>query len=285
MKKTALISVLFFLIILEGMGQTKKIFHKSHSGLPGTMELDEKNTFGPGMAPVRYSTPESRIKLNYLEVDQSGYLFPKVQLDTAKKVMRFFDTRDSLIGCERNYEEYLSHGSLVFDVVTQEFWVYQNYAQRASGKQVSSQLFILISDSVSKWLDTRGWIRNSRSFIRDGNNHRILMTYPTLNYTVTSKLKPELVNPRISYPIVKGNEVLKEEKKERKKTKQKTIEPNIRTEENKEDMVGFSGNENTPPTSRWLIWMGIFFFGFSAFMFLGIKQIVREEITKSNLNK
>jgi hypothetical protein len=39
----------------------------------------------------------------------------------------------------------------------------------------------------------------------------------------------------------------------------------------------------TPPFNLWLVWMGIFFFVFSIFMFLGVKQIVKEEINNLNL--
>ena len=196
MKQKALIMILFLFMMTKGMGQTKKIFHKSHSGSPGTMLLDDKNNFGPGMAPVRYQTPESRIQLSYLSLEGSSHRYPKVQLDTVNKTMRFFDTKDSLIGCDRNYREYLQHGSLVFDVLTQEFWVYQNYSLVSEVRQVAAQRFFIISDSVKHWQEDKRWIRSSNSFIRDGNNHRILMTYPMLEYTKTSQLKPELVNPQ-----------------------------------------------------------------------------------------
>jgi len=289
MKQKALIMILFLFMMTNGMGQTKKIFHKSHSGSPGTMLLDDKNNFGPGMAPVRYQTPESRIQLSYLSLEGSSHRYPKVLLDTVNKTMRFFDTKDSLIGCDRNYREYLQHGSLVFDVLTQEFWVYQNYSLVSEVRQVAAQRFFIISDSVKHWQEDKRWIRSSNSFIRDGNNHRILMTYPMLEYTKTSQLKPELVNPRISYPILKGEKVVEEEKKARKKAKSSIREERKKSVDNKkaekEERIAVPMGNKIPPMGTWLIWMGIFFFGFSAFIFLGIKQIVKEEVTKMKYKK
>ena len=282
MKKT---TFLLMLISSVTFGQTKKIFHKSHSGKPGTIFLDEKNNFGPGMAPVRYRTPESNIKLNYIKTNY--HVYPKVILDTANKTMRFHDTKDSLIGCDRDYREYLNHGSLVFDVVTSEFWVYQLYFIRWDKSQARAARFLAVSDSLLHWETNPRFIRNSNNFIRDGNNYRILMTYPILNYSITSNLKPELINPKESFPIIIGDKIKKKEKKKRKLILEENQLEKDKIQENndqkKQDELVLLSKPKTPPFDLWLVWMGIFFFVFSIFMFLGVKQIVKEEINNLNL--
>jgi hypothetical protein len=282
MKKT---TFLLMLISFVTFGQTKKIFHKSHSGKPGTIFLDEKNNFGPGMAPVRYRTPESNIQLNYIKTD--NHFYPKVILDTINKTMLFHDTKDSLIGCDRDYREYLNHGSLVFDLVTSEFWVYQLYFFRWDKKQVRTARFLSVSDSLLHWETNPRFMRNSNNFIRDGNNFRILMKYPILDYTITSNLKPELINPKESFPIIIGDKIKKKEKKKSKllleEIRLKTDKMKKNNYQQKEDELVLLPKPTTPPFNLWLVWMGIFFFVFSIFMFLGVKQIVKEEINNLNL--
>ena len=282
MKKT---TFLLMLISSVTFGQTKKIFHKNHSGKPGTIFLDEKNNFGPGMAPVRYRTPESNIKLNYIKTNY--HVYPKVILDTANKTMRFHDTKDSLIGCDRDYREYLNHGSLVFDVVTSEFWVYQLYFIRWDKSQARAARFLAVSDSLLHWETNPRFIRNSNNFIRDGNNYRILMTYPILDYSITRNLKPELINPKESFPIIIGDKIKKKEKKKRKLLLEENQLEKDKIQENndqkKQDELVLLSKSKTPPFDLWLVWMGIFFFVFSIFMFLGVKQIVKEEINNLNL--
>ena len=286
MKKTALFTCLLVFVISTGVGQTKKIFHKSHSGSTFSILLDERNNFGPGMAPVRYQTPESPIRLSYL--DRSRFSYPKVLLDTIKKTMKFFDKNDSLIGCERDYREYLNHGSVVFDVSTAEFWVYQLYFFDWDKKQSRASRFLLVSDSISRWELQENAIRKSTSFIRDGNNFRILMSYPMLGHTITSNLKPELVNPPKSYPIKVG---YKQKEKERKskpifaKEEKKKREIDDKDKKDNREEITIISTPKTPTFTRWLIWMGIFFFAFSAFIFLGVKHIVKDELNSMNFKK
>ena len=156
MKKTTLYLLIFitFFNSFDGFSQTKKIFHKSHSGSVGSLFMDEKNDFGPGMAPVRYSTPESSIKLNYV-ISRTNY-YPIVSLDTSGNTMRFFDIKDSLIGCDRDYDEYLTHGNMVYDAVSNQFWVYQNYFYVNETQQITTKRWIMISDSIDMWASNLG---------------------------------------------------------------------------------------------------------------------------------
>ncbi len=279
MKKTTL---LLLLITSLSWGQTKKIFHKSHSGKSGTMFMDKSNSYGPGMAPVRYQTPESSIKLNYLI--SGTHRYPLVTLDTASKTMRFFDLKDSLIGCDRDYREYLNHGAIVYDIVSKEFWVYQHY-----NTKVNTQLFLTISDSVQVWEQKKNYIRDSRSFIRDGNNARIIMTYPILDHTLTRQLvQPAL--PKKSYPIIIKNDLEKAEKKAEKETKKKhrKSERKVKKEQSKTDSeTDESEKEFIPilalpssPNSTIIRWVIFALLGFSIFIFMGVKRIVNEEVSK-----
>ncbi len=283
MKKTTL---LLLLITSFSFGQTKKIFHKSHSGSSSTMFLDANNNFGPGMAPVRYRTPESPIKLNYVISSKNQY--PIVSLDTANKMMRFYDLQDSLIGCDRNYTEYLSHGSMVYDVVSKEFWVYQLYFYPTQQKQIRVQRWFSISDSLNSWEAKPNFIRRRNAFIRDGKNKRIIMSYPLLDHRITSLLHPTMFAKTESFPVQVSEEVEREEKKmtrkeKRIKRKQARKNKRIKEEPNKDnEEIIFGISSPKPPTGSWLIWLGIFFFGFSIFIFVGIKQIVKEELGKIN---
>jgi hypothetical protein len=259
MKKTTLLFMLFTSLT---WGQTKKIFHKSHSGKPGTISLDRTNNYGPGMAPVRYRTPESNIRLNY--VISGNYNYPIVSLDTATKTMRFFDLNDSLIGCDRNFTEYLSHGYMVYDEVTKGFWVYQVYYYPKPTKQTTVNRWLKITDSLANWEEKKNLIPTSNSFIRDGNNHRILMSYPTLDHRLTSLLYPGMFEPVESFPIQVSEKVEKEKKKlapKQKKAERKHKRINEEINQKKEEII-FSISAPKPPSNNWLIWMGISFFGF-----------------------
>lgn len=269
----------------NSLAQTKKIFHKSHSGKSGTLFLDTKNNHGPGMAMVRYDTPESHIQLNYI---QSGnYNYPKVMLDTANKTMRFFDTKDSLIGCDRDYREYLRQGSLVFDVTTKEYWMYQAITLNEKKQRTLVNRFLSVSDSVASWQANENNIYHKNDFIRDGNNHRILMSYPIIHAQKSIDLSSELFAPAIPSPIDSSKkdtiEMEQPPSKEKLVVKQKGKKnrqnDNIEQKEKKEELV-VPVLPNSPPFNKWLVWMGIFFFGFSAFLFLGVKHIVKEEVTK-----
>lgn len=231
-KMKKLILLITLLYSFYSGAQTKKIFHKSHSGKSATLFLDGKNNFGPGMAPVRYRTPISPIKLNYAVTQNFEY--PLVRLDTAKKTMRFFDLNDSLLGCDRNYKEYVGHGNIVFDVITNEFYVYQKYFKLANVKTwVNTGVFLIISDSIEAWEKRKNYIRLKSSFIRDGNNHRILMNYPKLDITLTCSLKfypPEILEETPRILINKNIEkrdrkLLKEEKKRVSKLKKNRLNP------------------------------------------------------------
>ena len=281
MKKTTLL--LLFISSLT-FGQTKKIFHKSHSGKSGTIFLDDKNNFGPGMAPVRYRTPVSAIKLNYVISGKNHY--PIVSLDTINKVMRFYDLKDSLIGCDRNYTEYLSHGSMIYDVISKEFWVYQLYFYTTPKKQIRVQRWLPITDSLNSWESNPKLIRKRNSFIRDVENKRILMSYPILDYLLTSHLHPTMFKEVESFPIEVSEEAEREEKKmtrkeKRKKRREARKQKRVKKEsESETEEIMFGITHPNPPTNNWLIWLGIFFFGFSIFIFLGVKQIVKEEVGK-----
>ena len=279
MKKTTL---LFLLITSLSWGQTKKIFHKSHSGKAGTMFMDMSNSYGQGMAPVRYQTPESSIKLNYLI--SGKYRYPLVTLDTAAKTMRFFDLKDSLIGCDRDYREYLHHGAIVYDIVSKEFWVYQYY-----NTKVNTQLFLTISDSIQVWEQKKRYIRHSSSFIRDGNNARIIMSYPILDYTLTRQLV-QPVSPKKSFPIITENDLEKSErrvekeikKKQRKsdrKAKKKESELDPETDEIQNEFIPVLSIPSSPNSTiiRWVVFALL---GFSIFIFMGVKRIVNEEVSK-----
>lgn len=274
------ITLLFLLMSALTFSQTKKIFHKSHSGKAGTLFLDTKNNFGPGMAPVRYRTPESTIKLNYV-ISMENY-YPIVRLDTAKKVMKFYDLKDSLIGCNRKYTEYLSHGAMVYDEVSKEFWVYQLYFYHPPKKQIRVQRFLSVTDSLNSWESKSRLIGKRNSFIRDGENKRILMSYPVLNHRLTSLLHPVMFEKLQSFPVQVSEEVEKKEKKmTRKEKKQKRKNNQIKEEPSEETEQLFMGISNPkPPSNNWLMWLGMFFFGFSIFIFLGVKQIVKEEVGK-----
>ena len=279
MKKLILLTLFFGSVITYS--QTKKIFHKSHSGKSGTMFMDKSNSYGPGMAPVRYQTPESSIKLNYLISGKHRY--PIVTLDTAGKTMRFFDLKDSLIGCDRDYREYLQHGAIVYDIVSKEFWVFQHYTTK-----VNTQLFLTISDSIHIWEQQKNYIKQSRSFIRDGNNARIIMSYPILDHTLTRQLvQPAL--PKKSYPIIIEENIEESEKKFDKEIKRKLRrERKVTKKESKLDSeTDENENEFTPtlaipssPNSTIIRWVVFALLGFSIFIFIGVKRIVNEEVSK-----
>ena len=275
MKKT----ILLICLLSAGItfGQTKKIFHKSHSGKSGTMFMDSKNNFGPGMAPVRYRTPESPIKLNKIVTDKHEY--PMVEIDTIKKVMKFIDLNDSIIGCNRDYNEYLSHGDLVFDNKTNEFYAYHAFANRKP-----TRIFIKVSDSISIWEKRENAIRRRNAFIRDGNNFRIIMHYPHLNYAIASNLikppKPEL---QITPPVVPNTtdkNKKKDEKKKSPKTKPLRPQPIALAAEKEENDDAFLATIPSGNDTFTLRWIGLFLFVFSVFIFMGVKRIVAEEISK-----
>lgn len=283
MKKTTL---LFMLLTSFSWGQTKKIFHKSHSGKSGTMFLDASNNCGPGEAPVRYQTPESDIQLNYLV--SGTHQYPIVKLDTTNKTMRFFDLKDSLLGCNRDYREYLNHGAIVYDIVSREYWAFQNYKTTEYATQSTKKLLI-ISDSIAVWEAKANYIRFVRSFIRDGNNARIIMSYPMLDHTITCQLS-EPKGPVKSYPIIVSEEAKKEdmqrenssnkkqqrkEKKHRKKAAKIELQENENEEELSPIVSVFSG-----PNSSLIRWIIFLLLAFSIFIFIGVQRIVMEEVSK-----
>lgn len=270
--------LILILISTVTYGQTKKIFHKSHSGAVGTLFLDDKNNFGPGMAPVRYRTPESKIKLNYLL--SGGQRYPLVMLDTISKTMRFFDLKDSLIGCDRDYREYLNHGALVYDIKTNHFFVYQRY-----NLKVNTRKFLVVTDSIDVW-ESRKYIRQSRSFIRDGNNHRIIMTYPILNHLVTKELIESPYQYTESFPVVVDEKLEKKERgitrKERRKERKKARKKKREKIEEKDEMELVPVFDTPAPTqgSSLIRWMIFSLLAFALFIFIGVKRIVKEEVAK-----
>lgn len=284
MKKSLLF--IFLLISAYGYSQTKKIFHKSHSGKSATLFMDANNNFGPGMAPVRYQTPVSPIKLNYALTQAHEY--PLVRLDTVKKTMRFFDMKDSLLGCDRNYKEYISHGDIVFDVITNEFYVYQRYFKSEGVKPwINTEKFLPITDSIETWEKKKNYIRSRRHFIRDGNNARILMTYPRLDNTLTYSLKyfaPDILQE--AQPIIINKNIektdkkfLKEERRRVKKLDKKQVDTKPREEEN---FVPVITNFPTSKSNYLLRWITLILLVFSLFIFVGVQRIVKDELTKTN---
>lgn len=260
-------------------GQTRKIFHKSHSGAAETLFLDDKNHFGPGMAPVRYRTPESKIKLNYLLTGDQRY--PLVLLDTISKTMRFFDLKDSLIGCDRDYREYLKHGALVYDIKTNHFFVYQRY-----NLKVNTRIFLVVTDSIDVW-ESKKYIRQSRSFIRDGNNHRIIMTYPILNHLLTKELIESPYQYTKSFPVVVDEKLGKKERgvsrKERRMERKEARKKKRKKAKVENDEMEFVPILNSPPPtqgSSLIRWMIFALLAFALFIFIGVKRIVKEEVAK-----
>jgi hypothetical protein len=282
MKKSLLIIILLY--SFYSVAQTKKIFHKSHSGKSFTLFMDAKNNFGPGMAPVRYRTPVSSIKLNYAVTQNNEY--PLVRLDTVKKTMRFFDLKDSLLGCDRNYKEYIGHGDIVFDVITNEFYVYQSHFQsKINPTYFKTEQFLPITDSIAVWEIRKNHIRTRRHFIRDGNNHRILMSYPNLDNRLTYTLiynAPELLQDAQSITVDKNIEradrkLMKEEKKRVKRLKKKQAETKSDDEEN---FVLVPTNFPAQKSNYLLRWMTLILLVFSLFIFVGVQRIVKDELDK-----
>ena len=282
MKKSLLI--LSFLLAFYSFSQTKKIFHKSHSGKSNSLFLDGNNNFGPGMAPVRYRTPISPIKLNYAVTLSHEY--PLVRLDTVKKTMRFFDLKDSLLGCDRNYKEYLEHGDIVFDVLTNEFYVFQKYFKSEGVKPwINTEQFLPISDSIDAWEKKGNYIRTRRHYIRDGNNNRILMTYPRLDNTITYSLQiiePVIFQDAQKILINKNIEKADEEliKIEKVRVKKQEIKLQKTEEKQEEITVPISVNFPAQKSNYLLRWMTLILLVFSLFIFVGVQRIVKDELDK-----
>jgi hypothetical protein len=283
MKKSILLITLLY--SFYSCAQTKKIFHKSHSGKSSTLFMDAKNNFGPGMAPVRYRTPISPIKLNYAVTQNNEY--PLVKLDTVKKTMRFFDFKDSLLGCDRNYKEYITHGDIIFDIITNEFYVYQTYFKTEQNPNyIKTEHFLPISDSIPVWENRTNTIRTRRHFIRDGNNHRILMAYPQLNNRLTYTLQyyaPEILQD--AQPILIDNDLektdeklLKEEKRRVRKLEKKEIKFKQKEEGN---AVLISPNFPLNKSNYLLRWLSLILLVFSLFIFVGVQRIVKDELNQN----
>jgi len=283
MKNSLLLLILLY--SFNSFAQTKKIFHKSHSGKSSTLFMDGNNNFGPGMAPVRYRTPISPIKLNYILTVNHEY--PLVKLDTVKKTMRFFDLKDSLLGCDRNYKEYITHGDIVFDIITNEFYVYQTYFKTEQNPSyIKTEQFLPISDSIPTWENRTNIIRPRRHFIRDGNNHRILMTYPQLNNKLTYTLKyyaPEILQDVQPILIDKDLEktdkkLLKEEKRRVRKLEKEEIKSKQKEEGN---AVPISLNFPSNKSNYLLRWISLILLVFSLFIFVGVQRIVKDELNQN----
>lgn len=283
MKKSILLITLLY--SFYSCAQTKKIFHKSHSGKSSTLFMDAKNNFGPGMAPVRYRTPISPIKLNYAVTQNNEY--PLVKLDTVKKTMRFFDLKDSLLGCDRNYKEYITHGDIIFDIITNEFYVYQTYFKTEQNPNyIKTEHFLPISDSIPVWENRTNTIRTRRHFIRDGNNHRILMAYPQLNNRLTYMLQycaPETLQDAqpilIDKDLKKTDEkLLKEEKRRVRKLEKKEIKFKQKEEGN---AVLISPNFPLNKSNYLLRWLSLILLVFSLFIFVGVQRIVKDELSQN----
>ena len=283
MKKSILLITLLY--SFYSCAQTKKIFHKSHSGKSSTLFMDAKNNFGPGMAPVRYRTAISPIKLNYAVTQNNEY--PLVKLDTVKKTMRFFDLKDSLLGCDRNYKEYITHGDIIFDIITNEFYVYQTYFKTEQNPNyIKTEHFLPISDSIPVWENRTNTIRTRRHFIRDGNNHRILMAYPQLNNRLTYMLQycaPETLQDAqpilIDKDLKKTDEkLLKEEKRRVRKLEKKEIKSKQKEEGN---TVLISPNFPLNKSNYLLRWLSLILLVFSLFIFVGVQRIVKDELSQN----
>jgi hypothetical protein len=146
-------------------------------------------------------------------------------------------------------------------------------------------VFLIISDSIEAWEKRKNYIQLSSSFIRDGNNHRILMNYPKLDITLTYSLKfypLEILEDNQTILINKNLEkrdrkLLKEEKKRVRKLKNKQVESKSNDEEN---FVPIITNFPTHKSNYLLRWTTLILLVFSLFIFVGVQRIVKDELTK-----
>ena len=286
--KNLKLTLTFGLLLTFSMSfsQTKWIFHKSHSGKNATLNLDLNNNFGPGMSIDRYriKQPLSPIKLQYITEVTINY--PIVILDTAKKNMRFFDTKDSIIGCIRNYNEYLREGTIVFDIITNEYFVYQKYANSKK-----TEVFFPVTDSIKKWeLNKDIYVDNS--YILDGKRRRIFIKYPNFNYKKTRKLKREnfIINPNDIIPTKINTKKIKREnrrldKEEKKAQKTETVIKNLnqlnQKEAQKDNAIPIFNSINFPPKSPskmplYLIGLLVLFS-----LFFWIRKVAKTELLKT----
>ena len=241
MKNSKIILILLSCFFtLNSFTQTKMIFHKSHSGTYNTLNLDSYNNYGPGMAPERYRVPvlKSPIVLKYLNEYVLSY--PLVILDTNRKIMRFVDVKDSIIGCARNYNEYLNEGTIVFDIITNDYFVYQKYLY-----QSKSEVFIKATDSIQKWeIDNK--IRSSRNYILDGKRRQITTNYPLLYYKITRNLKQVSFEENTDdiIPIKINHKKIEEENKRIEKEEKSQINTNDIRNLNKKNMVNYNNKSS-----------------------------------------
>lgn len=208
--------MIFAIITTTSFTQTKRIFHKSHSGKSHTLNFDEKNNFGPGMVtPMMEITSLSDIELQYKKGNITTY--PLVLLNQKEEFMKFIDKNDSIIGCRRNYTEYLTHGAIVYDRVTDDYYIYQLPPYTAN-----DAVFIEITDSITSWENKPDFLLSLPRNIYDKNNKQIQVNYTimpiTYNYRPSSPIERIDSSP-IEHPIIKSK---KEHRKDKKILKQKT---------------------------------------------------------------
>ena len=287
MKKIKLTLTFSLLLTFSiSFSQTKWIFHKSHSGKNTTLNLDLNNNFGPGKAPIRYQIKiaPSPIKLKYIAEYKLNY--PVVILDTAQKTIRFFDTKDSIIGCERNYTEYLREGAIVFDIITNEYFVYQKFTKKSAPR-----IFIPVSDSIQKW-ELEKKISPLNGYIFDGKRQRIITNYAILNYKISRKLNPkkngidnrEVIPTKINTKKIKQeNKRLDKEEKKAKKTETiiKNLDQLNQKETEKENAIPIFNSTNFPPKSPSKTPLYLIGFLVLFFLFFWIQKIAKAELLKT----
>ncbi len=222
---------LFLIVVLTVFSkidaQTKWIFHKSHSGANTTMFADTKNNFGPGMLRIdpRLEKPISPIQLQYKV--KNGVKYPMIKLDSASKIIRYIDVNDSLIGCDRNYTEYLTEGYVFFDLNTNKYCLYKK-------AEHNEFVFVINPKKLDKWTKATEY-RVVSDYIYSGRYTKIKIDYlfkfikPNIN-SVEEEIAPS---------------VLKTKKKPLKK---KTNKP-LRIENNKRDSVQQKQNIILPVVS------------------------------------
>ena len=282
--KTKLL-ITFIFVLGNNFSQTKWIFHKSHSGSNSSMMLDYNNVSGPGMGRIEYRTPASKIILKYEMNPVSKQKFPIVILDTTNKTMLFFDTKDSLIGCSRDYREYLREGTIIYNIISGSFFVYQKWRME-NKKYVKVELFLPIKEMALSSAKNNT-IRNRKDFILDGNNHRINMTYPTLisklirNFPAPTfeEIHQGVIPTKVNTQKIKreNKRLLKQEKRDAKKEKQK-VAPIQETNSEEENSFPLFNVPNFPPKNPSkaplfaILFLGLFVFAF------GMKKILKPTV-------
>jgi len=229
LKNTLLLVAVIFTSIINA--QTKWIFHKSHSGANHTLFAHAKNNFGPGMILInpRLSNPISEppipsssissIQLKYKIYN--GKKYPVVKLDSALKIIKFLDVKDSLIGCDRDYTEYLKPGYILYDINSNKYCIYTTSNSGGFHLSINPESFDLLVHSKVTLI--------SKEHIYSDSYKKIKIEYPYLLLRSRPASLEEGIVPRAlkieTTPLkkVKVNPVFKKKKTDSIK-EQKNIE-------------------------------------------------------------